>query len=168
MKLLLTIPLVLSLTAARAQIGGQNANNNVSNVPVYARVDPTGLTGNGTGIRGVTYTNLTQDTTAIVQSFFAGGGVALPANRQAQLATTASASPTALVHTGAKGVINYRGQLMSERMRLVQLIESKCRGRQSASHETAQVMAIERAIQQAERQIALRGFKEITTQGPGR
>jgi hypothetical protein len=52
---------------------------------------------------------------------------------------------------------------MSERMRLVQLIDSKRRDRQSSAVETAQVMVIERAIQHADAQLALRGIKEPLT-----
>lgn len=164
MKLLFAITFALALTQARAQIA--NNNNNNSTAPVFARVDATGLTGNGTGIRGVTYTNLTQDTTAIVQSFFAGGGVDLQPNRPSQVATTPGLSASVLANNGVKGLMDYRGQLMGERMRLVQLIESKRRSRQSASLETAQVIVIERAIRQAEKRIALSGINATTTQGP--
>ncbi len=156
MKLLLAIILVLVVLDAHAQF----ANNGNATVPVIARVDPTGLTGNGTGIRGVTSTNLTQSTTAIVQSFFSGGGVDLQPNGQAQVVTAAPVPGPVLVNSRAKGLIDYRNQLIGERMRLVQLIDNKRRDRQSSAIETAQVIAIERAIQQTQWQIARRGFKE--------
>ncbi len=168
MKPLFAITFVLCLAQARGQMPGQGGNNNNSAVAVFARVDPTGISGNGSGIRGVTSTNLTQDTTAIVRNFFSGGGVGIDPqpNRPAQLATIPPASGAVFVNSAIKKLNEYRGQLAGERLRLVQLIESKRRDRQPFAIETAQVIAIERAIQQADRQMALRGFKDLPTAAP--
>lgn len=153
MKPLFVMTLVLVWTAAHAQNANNNNNNN-SSVAVFARVDPTGVTASGTGIRGVTFTNLTQNTTAIVQSFFAAGGVGPQPNPQTQAATI-SASGSVFANSPAKGLNDYRTQLTGERLRLVQVIKSTRRDRQSSVRETARLILIERAIQQADRQIAL-------------
>jgi hypothetical protein len=149
---------------ARAQVGNNNANlNNTGGTVFFARVDPTGIstgTGGG-GISGVTQTNLTQNTAAIARNFFAAGGIAIdpqPVGLNQVAATTASSSP-ALANNAAKGFIQYRSQLMDERLRLVQLIDRKRRERRPAAMETTRVIAIERAIQLANRQIAAHGIK---------
>src|SRR5688572_13230403 len=77
-KLYGTIGLVwaTALPEASAQIG--NNNNNTGGTAFFARVDPTGFTVNGgTGISGVTQTNLTENTAAVTRNFFAAGGIAI-------------------------------------------------------------------------------------------
>ena len=173
MKLLIGAVLWLALINAYPQtIQNQNQNQSVGTI---AGVVIAGG-GTGTGIRGVTYTNLTQTTTEQAQNFFAAGGVNLLPNRQALVAvspprpavvrsgtTTVVSSDTAI-----KALLESREQLAKENARLAGLINNKLQARQSWASEASQRALIGKAIQQIDRQIAIQSLKRRMETAGGR
>jgi len=111
-----------------------------------------------TGIAGVTYTNLTQNANIIARNFFVSGGVDLqPANLPQAVGAQTVAAPAPVGALAAssqtKTLMDYRTKLTVERTRLAQAIETKRRERQSWAKENAQMVKIDGAIRQTDRQI---------------
>jgi len=165
MRLVVAIAIFAVLPYARAQV---NNGSNQGTV-VYARVDPTGLSTGGTGIRGVTQTNLTQTSTDIVRNFFTGGGVVLPAaGTPTGGGLVSSGVPVSLVTTSpAQSKIPSnplklrRDQLVGLHSSLVAVITSKLAAHQSPALEIAQKSAVERELARLDRQLAANGIPPV-------
>lgn len=134
-------------------------------LPVQAQIIPNqGLANNGIiGIRGVTVTNLMQTPMAQARNFFIVGGIDLRPNPQNQsagnspsFAGVAQAPANATVDQHLQYLTSTRDRLAQQHIELAGVIAAKQRARQPWAAEARQHLAMQRAIQQLDAQIAQR------------
>jgi hypothetical protein len=118
-----------------------------------------------TGLRGVTYTNLTENTTAQVRNVFFAGGVDLrpttlnqPAGGPAAATFVRAPVATPPVDGQLKELAAARAQLSTESLRLAAVITEKRQARLSFAPELRQKNEIEIALRQLDRQMAVRAM----------
>lgn len=151
----LAFALILALSVVRGVAQGTSAGAGI------------GAGGSGLqtrGIRGVTYTNLTETTTAQARNFFFAGGVDL---RPSTLNQPGGVSATAIAASGPAPAVppvdrqlkewaELRAQLATENARLATVITEKRQARQASVAEARQKDSIDLALRQLDRQITAR------------